>query len=121
MYATQLGLATEWMLHVDNKEDSVLITVSSYVDEVAAVGVIIGLLFVAFSREQLEDEMINQLRLEALQWSVFVNYTILLITVLLVYDTEFFNVIVYNMFTILLVFIGRFRWSIYQLNRSGTV
>ena len=42
-------------------------------DEVAAVGVIAGLLLIAFSREKVEDEMIGQLRLEALQWSVYAN------------------------------------------------
>lgn len=82
-------------------------------DEVAAIGVILGLLFIAFSREKVEDEMIGQLRLEALQWSVYANYLILMIAILTVYDEAFFSVMVYNMFTVLLVFIIRFRWLIF--------
>ncbi|MBN8821760.1 MULTISPECIES: hypothetical protein [unclassified Spirosoma] len=79
-------------------------------DEVGAIGVIIGLLLIAFSREKTEDEMISQLRLESLQWSVYANYIILAIAILLFYDGAFFNVMIYNMFTVLLVFIIRFRW-----------
>ena len=83
-------------------------------DEIAAIGIIIGLLFIAFSREKVEDEMIGQLRLEALQWSVYANYIILIIAIITVYDMAFFNVMVYNMFTVLLVFIARFRWLIHR-------
>ena len=83
-------------------------------DEVAGIGVIIGLLLIAFSREKVEDEMIGQLRLEALQWSVYTNYIVLGIAILTVYDMAFFNVMIYNMFTVLLVFIARFRWLLYR-------
>ena len=87
-------------------------------DEIAAIGIIIGLLLIAFSREKVEDEMIGHLRLEALQWSVYANYIILAIAILTVYDTAFFNVMIYNMFTVLLVFIIRFRWLIYRNNHT---
>jgi hypothetical protein len=89
-------------------------------NEIAALGVIIGLLFIAFARELIEDEMIRQLRLEALQWSVFINYGLLALAILLTYDMAFFQVMVYNMFTILLVFIGRFRWSLYKMAQDET-
>ncbi|QMW03545.1 hypothetical protein [Spirosoma foliorum] len=87
-------------------------------DEIAAIGVILGLLLIAFSREKVEDEMIGQLRLEALQWSVYANYIILAIAILTLYDNAFFNVMVYNMFTVLLVFIFRFRWLLYRNNHQ---
>ncbi|WP_020600519.1 hypothetical protein [Spirosoma panaciterrae] len=82
-------------------------------DEIAAIGVIVGLIFIAFSREEVEDEMISQLRLEALQWSVYANYIILAIAILVFYDGAFFTVMIYNMFTVLLVFIIRFRWLMF--------
>jgi hypothetical protein len=83
-------------------------------DEFAGVGVILGLLLIAFFKETVEDEMISRLRLEALQWSVYANYLLLAIAILMVYDTAFLNVMIYNMFTVLLVFIGRFRWLLYR-------
>jgi hypothetical protein len=91
-----------------------LVNIQNLTDEIAAIGVIIGLLLIAFTRERLEDEMIGQLRLEALQWSVYANYIVMAIAILTLYDNAFFNVMVYNMFTVLLVFIGRFRWLLYR-------
>ncbi len=87
-------------------------------DEVAGIGAIIGLLLIAFSKEQTEDEMINHLRLEALQWSVYANYLVLIIAIVLVYDTAFFSVMIYNMFTLLVVFIARYRWLVWQSNSA---
>ncbi|GAB3970583.1 hypothetical protein GCM10028806_18750 [Spirosoma terrae] len=86
-------------------------------NEVAGLGIIIGLMMIAFSREKVEDEMIRQLRLEALQWSVYANYLILAVAMLTVFDGAFFMVMIYNMFTVLLVFIARFRWLIYRNNQ----
>src|SRR5688572_13364840 len=42
-------------------------------DELALTGIITGLLFIAFAREKQEDEFINKVRLESLQWTVLVN------------------------------------------------
>ncbi len=69
-----------------------------------------GLLLIAFSREKIEDERTGRLRLEALQWSVYINYLILVVAIIVTYDGVFFSMMIYNMFTVLLVFIGRFRW-----------
>ncbi len=91
-----------------------LADIQNLTDEIAAIGIIAGLLLIAFSKEKTEDEMISQLRLEALQWSVYVNYLILAIAILTVYDDAFLSVMIYNMFTVLLVFIIRFRWLLYR-------
>lgn len=58
-------------------------------DELAALGIIGGLILIAFSREKTEDEMISQLRLEALQWSVYANYLVLAVAIVTVYDFAF--------------------------------
>ncbi|MFD2571762.1 hypothetical protein ACFSUS_14040 [Spirosoma soli] len=58
-----------------------LVEIQNLTDELASIGVIVGLLLIAFSREKVEDEMIGQLRLEALQWSVYVNYLVLAIAI----------------------------------------
>lgn len=79
-------------------------------DELAALGVIAGLLLIGFSKEKVEDEMVGRLRLDALQWSVYVNYLILALCILFVHGDKFMDVMVYNLFTVLLVFVVRFRW-----------
>lgn len=75
---------------------------------------IIGGLLVGFSKEKREDEFIARMRLQSLLWAVLVNYTVLLITFVFVYNLAFLNVMVYNMFTVLLLFIGRFNYILYR-------
>lgn len=91
---------------------------NNILNEVLGIIVILSGLFVAFSKEKEEDEYINKIRLESLVWAVFVNYFILLFTFIFFFDFTFWWVMVFNMFTVLLLFIIRFNWKIYQLNRK---
>ena len=75
---------------------------------------IVGGIFVGFSKEKREDEFIAKIRLSSLLWAVWVNYALLLLAVLLVYGSSFFTVMVYNMFTVLLIFIFRFNYILYK-------
>jgi hypothetical protein len=80
---------------------------------------IIGALLVSFSKEKREDEFIANLRLSSLLWSVWVNYILLLLAFLFVYGTAFLNVMIYNMFTILIIFIVRFNYLFYKSSKSA--
>lgn len=75
---------------------------------------ILGGLLVGFSREKQEDEFIASLRLSSLLWAVLLNYIILFACFLLIYDTGFLMVMIYNMFTTLLIFILRFNYLLYR-------
>ena len=79
---------------------------------------ITGALMVAFSKEKLEDEFIANLRLSSLLWSVWVNYLLLLLGFLLVYGINFLHIMIYNMFTVLIIFIIRFN---YILHKNSTL
>lgn len=78
---------------------------------------IIGALMVSFSKEKKEDEFIMELRLSSLLWSVWVNYILLLIAFVAVYGMAFFTVMIYNMFTILIIFIIRFNYILYKSSK----
>ena len=80
--------------------------------------IIIGGLLVAFSKEKNEDEYIEKLRLSSLQWSVIVNYMLLLFCIIFIYDLEFLAIMVYNMFTVLIFFIVRFNFLLYRNNKA---
>jgi hypothetical protein len=75
---------------------------------------ILGAMMVAFAKEKTEDEYIAKLRLSSLLWSVWVNYIFLLLALAFVWGFSFFNVMVYNMFTILIIFIIRFNYLLYR-------
>lgn len=79
-------------------------------DELVSIIVIVSLALIAFSEEKEEDEWVSKVRLESLQWSVYANYILLILAILFVYDMHFFEALVYNMYTILILFILRFNY-----------
>jgi len=79
---------------------------------------IISAFFVAFSREKREDEFIARIRLESLLWATYINYGILLFCFLFFYDFGFFYVMIFNMFTILVIFIIRFQYLLHRAKKS---
>jgi hypothetical protein len=79
---------------------------------------IVGAMFVGFSKEKREDEFIAKLRLSSLLWAVWVNYILLLLAFLFVYGTAFFTVMMYNMFTVLIIFIVRFNYILYKTSKT---
>jgi len=82
-------------------------------DEFMVIGLIVGMILIAFSKEKVEDEYVSQVRLETLQWAIYINFGLLIVATIFVYGTYYFNVMIYNMFTPLLFFIGRFYYVLY--------
>jgi hypothetical protein len=92
---------------------------NNILNEILGILTIISSLFVAFSKEKLEDEYISKIRLESLVWAVYVNYGVLLFAFLFIFDFTFLWVMLFNMFTVLLFFIIRFNWQISKLKKSA--
>lgn len=88
--------------------------------QVELIGVAIaGLLIIAFAREKQEDEYINSVRLESLQWAVLINYLFLIAATFTVEGLNFIDIMGYNMLTVLVIFIIRFH-LVLRKNRVKT-
>jgi hypothetical protein len=83
-------------------------SIFNFTDEIATIGSILGLLLIAFSKVKYEDEYVSKLRLESLQWAIYVNFFLLIVSTILIHGMSYYSVIVYNMFTPLIIFIIRF-------------
>jgi len=94
--------------------DFFTITKNNVLDEIASILLIIGAIFIAFSKEKTEDEFIAKIRLESLVWATYINYAILIFTIIFIYDLTFLWVLVFNMFTLLFFFLIRFNWALYK-------
>ncbi|MCA0932782.1 hypothetical protein LCM02_09995 [Lutimonas saemankumensis] len=92
---------------------------NNVLNEIIGIILIISGIMVAFSKEKQEDEFISKLRLESLVWATYVNYSVLLVSMLFVFGISFLWVMILNMFTILLFFIIRFNWQLRKLNKIG--
>ena len=87
-------------------------------NNIAIVGISIGAILATCSREEVEDEMTGQIRLNSLLTALYINYAILIVCSLLIYDLDFLSVMLYNMFTILLIFMVVFRWKIWRVKKA---
>jgi len=85
---------------------------------IVAAGFLLGALMVAFSREKVEDEYIREIRLSSLMWAVWVNYALLFFAIIFIYGLSFLNVMIYNMFTILIIFITRYHYLLYRSTKT---
>ena len=87
---------------------------NNILDEITGLLLIIGALLVAFSKEKSEDEFISKIRLESLVWATYINYVVLILSIIFIYDLTFLWVLVFNMFTVLVFFLIRFNWVLYK-------
>lgn len=91
---------------------------NNILNEILGILIIISGILVGFSREQNEDELIAKIRLDSLVWATYLNYAILLLAFVFLYDITFLWVMILNMFTLLLFFIIRFNWQVNKLSKS---
>lgn len=85
---------------------------------VIGIGVIVGAVLVAFSKQKFEDEFVAQTRFESLVWATYTQYALLIFCFIFFYDFGFLTVMVFNMFTLLFIFILRFQFVQYR-NRTS--
>ncbi|MXV14905.1 hypothetical protein [Hufsiella ginkgonis] len=81
----------------------------NFTDEAAITMVIFGLIFVAFSKRKIEDELVSRLRMDALYWSILIN-SLIYFVLGLVSDADLIN---YNICTPILIFIIRFNYLLH--------
>lgn len=94
-------------------------TTTRLLNNVALIGILVGSLFVACSRERLEDELTTALRLDALLLALYLNTGLVIVAALCVYDLEFLNIMCYNLFTLPVLFLILFRWKIRRLRKEA--
>ncbi|GMV77316.1 MAG: hypothetical protein AMXMBFR79_04510 [Chitinophagaceae bacterium] len=81
---------------------------------------IIGGILIVFSKEKNEDEFIANLRQSSLLWAVLVNYILLLFSFVFIYGIAFMNIMLFNMFTVLIIFIVRFNYVLYRNSKFNS-
>lgn len=88
------------------------------VNNTAIIGIIVGGILATCSKESVEDEMISSIRLTSLLTALYIHYALIVVASLLVYDLDFLNVMLYGMFTIIIIFMIVFRWRIWQIEKE---
>lgn len=87
---------------------------ASVLNNVAIIGILAGCLLISCSRERIEDEMIGQLRLNALLAALYLQVAILIVSALFVYDFAYLYIMGCNLVTLPIVFTVFFRTMLWQ-------
>ncbi|MDD3040323.1 hypothetical protein [Bacteroides sp.] len=90
---------------------------NDFMDELLVIGNTVALLLIAFAKERYEDECIAELRLRAFVYSILINYVIVILGTMFLYEELYFRFLCVNMFTILLLFIVIFNALLYKFRK----
>jgi hypothetical protein len=91
---------------------------NTILDEIVLICLIVGGILIGFSRLKVEDEYIAKIRYESLVWATYFNFGFLLFSTFFIFGTVYFEVMILNIFSMLLFFIIRFHYMIYKLQKS---
>ena len=79
----------------------------------------IGLLFIGFSKEKVEDEFVQYLRAQSLIWATYVTAILFIVSTLLIYGFSYLYVPFFVFFVFLILFIVKFRIEMFRFNKRG--
>ena len=85
---------------------------NGFVDEILTFVIIVSGIIHSFCKEKVEDELISKIRMDSLVLSLYINYSVLLFFNFFVYELSYFYVMVFHLFTILILFNLIFRYKL---------
>ncbi len=90
----------------------------TWLNNLLIIGILCGSLFITCSREKIEDEMIARIRLEALLFALYANTAVIVISTFTTNGLAFVDVMVYNLFTLPLLFLVILRYRLWRLKKT---
>lgn len=87
---------------------------TNLIDEIAMLGLLASLVFIALSREQDEDEMTAHIRMQSFVWSTWATSVVLALGILFVYDLEFLTFMFLAMYLYLMLYIVKFNLAMHR-------
>ena len=88
-------------------------------EEVVALLFVLGLFFIAFSKEKNESVRVSLLRLKAFSIAVYLQITFLVIAILFTFGFAFVYMLIVNMGAFLVFYIITFRILLYRSRKAA--
>ena len=79
----------------------------------------IGLLFIGFSKEKIEDEFVKSVREQSLVWATYVTAALFILATLFIAGLAYTYVPYLVFFVFLILFIVKFRFELFRANKGG--
>lgn len=86
-------------------------------DEICMIGLLVSLVFIAFSREKDEDEFIERIRMQSLVWALMVNAFVLVFGIAFFYEFAFLYFCFIFLFLIYFLFLIKFHCELYRFRK----
>ena len=99
---TENIIGSEWFRWIEN----------GFIDEILTFIIIISGIIHSFCKEKVEDELISKIRMDSLVLSLYINYGVLLFFNFFVYELSYLYVMIFHLFTILILFNLIFRYKL---------
>jgi len=87
-------------------------------EEIAGILILIGLLFIVFAKEQIENKSIESIRLQSLIISIYINSIVIILSLLLFFGIGFIYVLIINMYSLLIIYLIIFKIKISRYKNS---
>lgn len=91
---------------------------NNVLDEIIALLLIAGGILIGFSKEKTESEFTMAIRHSSILWAVLIWHIILFLGIIFLYDFAFLKLMLYNLFTVLFIFITRFYFLVYKSTKA---
>ena len=79
----------------------------------------LGTIFVACSREKIEDEMISRIRLNALLMALYIQAVCIIVATFVFNSLDFLNVMIYNLVAYPIIFVGAYRVMLWRIRKEA--
>ena len=79
----------------------------------------IGLVFIGFSKEKIEDEFVHHLREQSLVWATYVTAALFILATLFIGGFAYTYVPYLVFFVFLILFIVKFKIALHRFNKGG--
>lgn len=88
------------------------------INEIAMLGLLVSLCFIALSKEQDEDEMTEQIRMGSFVWSLWITAAVLAFGILFIYQISFLVFCFSAIYFVFLLYILKFNITMRKLRRA---
>ena len=85
---------------------------NGFVDEILTFVIIVSGIIHSFCKEKIEDELISKIRIDSLVLSLYINDGVLVLFNFFVYELNYIYVMIFHLFTILILFNLFFRYKL---------
>ncbi|MDR0954802.1 MAG: hypothetical protein LBM20_05405 [Rikenellaceae bacterium] len=86
---------------------------------ISVLGIVIGVLLVACSRERIEDELTSQIRLNSLLMALYIYFAVVILLTLFVYGLTYVAFMTYSVLGFMVLFVAIFRFKLWRLRKEG--